>query len=213
MAHATTRRTTAAKTTIALGLAATTIGIATPAQAAINPGYRGEPRWTVSQDANWETLANLPMRTVVHVPGYGWRAEFCVDAGARWDSGTFYGYAWGNVEARARVYVNGPAGRCTQPVTAGAVLVDVAPLYVAPGGRLDWYANHGCATRAFQWNTAEVVAWKGSGTCSAPTVSGPGSNYLMGGYSATVTVTGQAFPDQPSSQFYAQWNLWPARRV
>jgi hypothetical protein len=202
----------AATASLTAGVLVGSLAATTPADAQINPGYDNTPRWAVAQDANWETMTNLTMRNVHRVEPYGYRNGFCVVAGNRWDSGTFYGAGWGNIEARAFVAQDSPAGPCTQRIAAAALWVETSAIFTESGGRQHWLAHRGCDVKAFQWNTGEVLAWRGSGACSAPTMSGPGSNYQPGGYSANVIVFGQAYPDQPSSQFNIQWNNWPAFR-
>lgn len=192
---------------LAAGLTLTSTGVA---HAGINPGYDGTPRWAVPQTANWETLSNLTMRTLYRQPGFGWRAGFCVVAGVRWDSGTFYGRPWGNVEGRAFVAADGPAGPCTVFSGTAQVTMHVSPLFVAPDGGLTWYANQGCT--AAVGGASFALAWAGRAACSAPTDAGPGSNYRQGGYSISTIVAGQAFADQPSSGFYLAWNNWSAER-
>lgn len=186
------------------------LGAVSPAAAQPNPAYNNTPRWAVRQDADWETMSNLTMRVVHRTEPYGYRNGFCVIAGNRWDSGTFYGAGWGNIEARVFVAADSPTGPCTQRIAAAALWVETSAIYTAPGQGARWLP--GCLTKAFQWNSGETLAWQGSPACSAPTDAGPGSNYRAGGYSANVIVFGQAFPDQPSSGFHLQWNNWPAFR-
>lgn len=118
MAHTTGRA--AAALALTAGLA---VGFAQPAGAQVNPGYQNTPRRSVTQDANWETLSNLPMTTVFALPGYGWRAEFTVTVGARWDSGLFGGQPWGNVEGRAEVRSRG------RIVSPALIAVHVVPAF------------------------------------------------------------------------------------
>lgn len=209
MAHATTRRHLTAKTLTAGVVAGITIPVgmlASPAGAQINPGYQNTVRYTVQQDANWETMSNLLMTDALMVPGYGWRAGFRIRVGARWDSGLYYGAPWGNVEARAHLWVDTPHGPATMRTEPTLISVDVVPAFNG-----QWLA--GCHGHTEGWNQLDPVARTGSWACSAPTVAGPNTNYQMGAYSVCVVARGLAFRDQPSSWFTAVGCPHPAHRI
>lgn len=211
MAHATPTRHTS-KALVAAGLAGVVLaGAAHPAAAGVNPGYNNTARPAVRQDENWETMSNASMRQVYRQPANWLQPGFCVVAGNRWDSGTFFGAPWGNVEARAFVLADSMAGLCTLRLPAAYLHVNTSPVFT-DGASTVRFADRGCVAGRFEWNTWEAVAWTGQYACSAPTYSGAYSNYLTGGYSANVTVDGQAFPDWPGSRFHAQWANSSARR-
>lgn len=189
--HTSTRLIAGASLTAGLALTAIT-----PAHAQVNPAYNNEPRWTVAQDDNWTTLSNLPMVDALAVPGYGWQAGFRVRVGARWDSGLAYGQPWGNIEGRAELWVDTPAGPATRLTSPALIAVHVVPAFNG-----QWLTR--CQAHIEGWRRWDSVAAVVGSSCSAPTYSGAFSNYLPGEYSACVVARGLAFADQPGSWFTA----------
>jgi hypothetical protein len=181
-----------------------------PAEARVDPSFDGGLRYTVAPSTDWETMSNLTMRQVVRVPGYGWRAGFCVVAGNRYDAGAYYGFGAGRVVATAIAFADGPAGPCTTPAPQAKLTIETSPIFVDWDGSLDWLANHGCDARGHTSIGPAVTAEATGGVCAAPTF---GPHFRTGGYSVSTVIGGQVFPDQPSSSFNVQWANWPARRV